>query len=204
MRWRRLSAVLVLILINAAVSVTLAQDITPTIDISATTIEFNAKTNTVTASGSLIIVYNEYEFTADELEYIEHEGKAHLKGKVVVAYGEESRIEADEVIFYTSSEKLVAYGKNRMLIRTPEIVVHAKELEFEMTTRRATMKGDVSVLAGDISAECQKLDALEDVLVLSDKATVVQNGRRFSADEIVVHLDEKRIVAKGNSRMLID
>jgi lipopolysaccharide export system protein LptA len=204
MRWRRLSAVLVLILINAAVSVTLAQDITPTIDISATTIEFNAKTNTVTASGSLIIVYNEYEFTADELEYIEHEGKAHLKGKVVVAYGEESRIEADEVIFYTSSEKLVAYGKNRMLIRTPEIVVHAKELEFEMTTRRATMKGDVCVLAGDISAECQKLDALEDVLVLSDKATVVQNGRRFSADEIVIHLDEKRIVAKGNSRMLID
>lgn len=201
---RKLSVVLALILINAVFSVTLAEDSTPTIDISATTIEFCANTNTVKAFGNLTIRYKEYEFTADKLEYVEDEGKAHFQGNVVVTHGDESSICADEIIFCISSEKLVASGKNRVFIRTPEIEVYAKELEFEMITRKATMKGEVSVRAGDISAECGRLEGLEDILVLSDEAIVIQNGRRFSGDEIIIYVDEKRIIAKGNSRMLID
>lgn len=204
MRLRRLSVVLALILINAACSVTLAEDSAPTIDISATTIEFCANTNTVKAFGSLTIRYEGYEFTADELEYIEDEGKARFQGNVVVTHGDESRIYADEITFYTSCEKLVASGKSGVFVKTSEIEAYAKELEFEMITRKATMTGEVSVRSGDISAECGRLEGLETMLVLSDKAMVIQNGRRFSGDEIMVYLNEKRIIAKGNSRMLID
>ena len=43
----------------------------------------------------------------------------------------------------------------------------------------------------------QKLEATEDLLVLSGNPIVYQNARRFSADEIFVYVEEKRIVARG-------
>ena len=105
---------------------------TDVIDISASVIEYYTNMNIVTASGNLVIRYKDYVFTADEMEYREDEGIARFQGNVIVLYGEESKICADEIMLYIREEMLIATseGEERVYVKTAEIQAYAVKLEY--------------------------------------------------------------------------
>ena len=200
---------------NTQTTVTPNGAMKPTVIITADTQEYDTKTKTLTANGSVIIYYKDVETFSDsavanlnqkgDLQKITLTGNGRIKQKGSV-------ITANKFIY--DAVKEVAYGlgsaHSNVEMDGTRINVWSDRQEYYKSSNIIQASGKVHVIYKDYDARGPKATVYPDKItnkpneiVFIGRSTIIEQMRSIEADRIKMFINPKNFFAEGNVKTVI-
>lgn len=200
---------------NTQTTVTPLDGMKPTVIITADTQEYDTKTKTLTAKGSVIIYYKDVEtFSNSAVANLDKNG--NLKMLTLTGSGrlkqKDSVITADKFIY--DAVKEIAYGlgsaHSDVDMDGTRINVWSDRQEYYKASNIIQASGKVHVIYKDYDAKGPKATVYPDPntnkpneIVFIGRSTIVEQMRSITADRIKMYINPKNFFAEGNVQTVI-
>ena len=200
---------------NTQTTVTPLDGMKPTVIITADTQEYDTKTKTLTAKGSVIIYYKDVEtFSNSAVANLDKNG--NLKMLTLTGSGrlkqKDSVITADKFIY--DAVKEIAYGlgsaHSDVDMDGTRINVWSDRQEYYKASNIIQASGKVHVIYKDYDAKGPKATVYPDPktnkpneIIFIGRSTIVEQMRSITADRIKMYINPKNFFAEGNVQTVI-
>ena len=200
---------------NTQTTVTPLDGMKPTVIITADTQEYDTKTKTLTAKGSVIIYYKDVEtFSNSAVANLDKNG--NLKMLTLTGSGrlkqKDSVITADKFIY--DAVKEIAYGlgsaHSDVDMDGTRINVWSDRQEYYKASNIIQASGKVHVIYKDDDAKGPKATVYPDPktnkpneIIFIGRSTIVEQMRSITADRIKMYINPKNFFAEGNVQTVI-
>ena len=200
---------------NTQTTVTPLDGMKPTVIITADTQEYDTKTKTLTAKGSVIIYYKDVEtFSNSAVANLDKNG--NLKMLTLTGSGrlkqKDSVITADKFIY--DAVKEIAYGlgsaHSDVDMDGTRINVWSDRQEYYKAANIIQASGKVHVIYKDYDAKGPKATVYPDPktnkpneIIFIGRSTIVEQMRSITADRIKMYINPKNFFAEGNVQTVI-
>ena len=200
---------------NTQTTVTPLNGMKPTVIITADTQEYDTKTKTLTAKGSVIIYYKDVEtFSNSAVANLDKNG--NLKMLTLTGSGrlkqKDSVITADKFIY--DAVKEIAYGlgsaHSDVDMDGTRINVWSDRQEYYKASNIIQASGKVHVIYKDYDAKGPKATVYPDPktnkpneIIFIGRSTIVEQMRSITADRIKMYINPKNFFAEGNVQTVI-
>ena len=200
---------------NTQTTVTPLDGMKPTVIITADTQEYDTKTKTLTAKGSVIIYYKDVEtFSNSAVANLDKNG--NLKMLTLTGSGrlkqKDSVITADKFIY--DAVKEIAYGlgsaHSDVDMDGTRINVWSDRQEYYKASNIIQASGKVHVIYKDYDAKGPKATVYPDPktnkpneIIFIGRSTIVEQTRSITADRIKMYINPKNFFAEGNVQTVI-
>ncbi len=213
-----------ILIVALSLNPVLAEEATKSIEINAEVIDFHAQAGLIKAYDGFSARFDKYEITAESIEYYTNKNEAYIRENVnFISLEDDLYLEAGEVVLYTEIEKFVATGatlpegmsiddmETQDLIEAGALVylkytdfkIYAQRIEAYLGQEDLAFYGNVEIQSDELLARADNAKYNEGVLTLLGNAQLHRNGEMIFADEIELYVDEERIIARGNSRVVV-
>ncbi len=200
---------------NTQTTVTPLDGMKPTVIITADTQEYDTKTKTLTAKGSVIIYYKDVEtFSNSAVANLDKNG--NLKMLTLTGSGrlkqKDSVITADKFIY--DAVKEIAYGlgsaHSDVDMDGTRINVWSDRQEYYKASNIIQASGKVHVIYKDYDAKGPKATVYPDPktnkpneIIFIGRSTIFEQMRSITADRIKMYINPKNFFAEGNVQTVI-
>ena len=198
---------------NSQIIVTENKKLEPVVTVNADKQEYNTETKVMTATGDVIIVYEDSTSYSDkavakmdkngDVQELQIIGNAKIKQ-------EKNRFNADKYTYKTATGDVIAIGNVYSEIhddKKEDLVITVKS-GFQQYNRNANTlvaSKDVFITYKDYTAEGPKANVFPDPktgklnkVVFSGRSKITEKGRTIEADRIVMTMEPKNFTAEGN------